>query len=498
MREAHGADSSVDGQPGPARPRPRSATRGKRTVTWVPTPWRAADRDACPRAPRPAAWWWPAPARGPAAPRASGARKNGWNSGACDCLAHPRRRCRSPRAPPRAFSRPRRTATCASGRPAVYFTALESRFCAIDCSSCAGQSTCTCRLELALQLHALRRGRPGPPRAGWWSPRCPARAAVRSLRLARAAEAQQRLDQLGHPRGAGLRLGEHLLHLRVRHRLGAPDQRQVALERGSGATRSCATRQANASSSWLRRSSSASCSWMVCSCRRSTRTSRCRRPPRAPPPQRHHAPTRCSWSAGSPAGGEVRGSPARSCGPARRPARSSCSAMRTELGLEVLSRALRLLAVGVTQGDLRGLGQRLRGLVEPLPQLLLTFGQPLRVREPGFLRIGEGLLHPRVGRCRASSSVARMWSSTAFSSTAASTRIRAISASRSSAAPNSSSMPRVGPQLVPEREGRHRCQQRDDEEERRPVAAKRQRSSHDGSGILSRPNVSPALVARRL
>ena len=35
----------------------------------------------------------------------------------------------------------------------------------------------------------------------------------------------------------------------------------------------------------------------------------------------------------------------------------------------------------------------------------------------------------------------------------------------------------VGPQLVPEREGRHRGQQRHDEEERRPVAAKRQRSS---------------------
>ena len=77
-----------------------------------------------------------------------------------------------------------------------------------------------------------------------------------------ATEPEKRLHQLGHPRRAGLGVGElPARRVRVGHRLRLPDEREVAARGLSGETRSCATRLANASSSWLRRSSSAICSW---------------------------------------------------------------------------------------------------------------------------------------------------------------------------------------------------------------------------------------------
>ena len=116
-------------------------------------------------------------------------------------------------------SRPAYTTTRAPGRPAEYFTALERGSGQWTGPAGPERPRPPAGLELSLDQHPVQRGDLALLEED---------GAHRGVQLARwalatlpgAAEPEQRLDQLGHPGGAGLRVGEHLLRIRVRHRLG--------------------------------------------------------------------------------------------------------------------------------------------------------------------------------------------------------------------------------------------------------------------------------------
>ena len=116
------------------------------------------------------------PSPWPGSPRASGARKNGWNSrpSIASVIPGPLSVTSSTASSPRGRRTPPPARPAA---PAEYFTALEMQVLGDDWTSCAGTSTPTCRLELPLDAPPRSARRPGPARAGWCSPRCPARTA---------------------------------------------------------------------------------------------------------------------------------------------------------------------------------------------------------------------------------------------------------------------------------------------------------------------------------
>jgi len=155
-----------------------------------------------------------------------------------------------------------------------------------------------------------------------------------------------------------------------------------------------------------------------------------------------------------------------------------------QLRLEVLPRPLRLAPAAEAQRHPGRLRERAGGLVEALPELLLSLGEPLRVRQPSFLGIGERLLHPRIGEL---ASVITGCPDVVVDQVLqhrdvdADPRDERLTLERR---PEQLVDARVGAQLVPEREGGDRGQQADHEEERRAIAAEKHRSIHDGGGIL--------------
>ncbi len=246
----------------------------------------------------------------------------------------------------------------------------------------------------------------------------------------------------------------------------------------SGETRSCATRLAKASSSWLRRSSSAHLllDGVLLAAEHPHHRGAHRHGEDATAPSATSAPTKVVL--------------VRRLSRRRRRARVSCASLwasspASALSCSVMGRSSasrcwrarsasrRLLKRSATRADW---ASAWAVSSKRLPQLLLAVRQTAGVRQSRLLRVGERLLHARVGQLPGVVGrgpdviVDQVLQHRGVHPDAGDERLTLERGTEELVDAG------VGPQLVPQREGRHRGQQSHDGEEGRAVAAKGERS----------------------